>query len=60
MQTPEYKGINVDENYYELLIEEDTKPCLFLVTKLPGIEYYAMFAMNLLSKTIYNMVAYFC
>lgn len=58
IQTLEYKGINVDTTFYKLPIEDDIKPCLYLVTHLPSTEYYAMFAMNLLSKTIFNMVTY--
>lgn len=58
-QTPEYEVVNVEKDFYKLSIEEDTKPCLFLVTKLTSFEYYAMFAMNLLSMTIYNMVIYY-
>jgi len=58
-QTPEYKVVSLENYFYKLLIEEDRKPCLFLVTNLPSIEYYAMFSMNLLSMTIRNMVTLF-
>ncbi|XP_027839231.2 uncharacterized protein LOC114121205 [Aphis gossypii] len=51
-KTPEYKVVKLDNDFYKLLIEEDRKPFLFLVTNIPSIEYYAMFSMNLLSKTI--------
>lgn len=59
IQTPEYEVINVEKDFYKLSIEEDTKPCLFLVTNLTSFEYYAMFAMNLFSMAIYNMVIYY-
>lgn len=51
--------MSLENDFYKLLIEEDRKPCLFLVTNLPSIEYYAMISMNLLSKTISNMVKLF-
>ncbi|XP_022180841.1 uncharacterized protein LOC111041011 isoform X5 [Myzus persicae] len=54
-QTPEYDVVCLENGFCKLLIEEDRKPCLFLVTNLPSIEYYTMFSMNLLSKTICNM-----
>ncbi|XP_025206178.1 uncharacterized protein LOC112602358 [Melanaphis sacchari] len=54
-KTSEYKVVRLENDFYKLLIEEDRKPCLFLVTNLPSIEYYAMFSMNLLSKTISSM-----
>lgn len=56
MQSSEYNLIEVDNDFYKLSIEENTKPSLFLVTQLPSFEYYAMFAMNLFSITFYNMV----
>lgn len=51
--------MGLENDFYKLLIEEDRKPCLFLVTNLPSTEYYTMFSMNLLSKTIVNMVTLF-
>ncbi|XP_026804027.1 uncharacterized protein LOC113547748 [Rhopalosiphum maidis] len=54
-KTPEYKVVRLENNFHKLLIEEDRKPCLFLITNLPSIEYYAMCSMNLLSKTISSM-----
>lgn len=54
--TPEYKGVDVDEHFYNLSIEENTKPCLFLVTNTTENEYNSMLAMNLFSLTINNMV----
>lgn len=54
--TPRYTVENVEKDFYKLLIEEDTKPCLFLVVNLTSVEYYAMFASNLFSSTINNMV----
>ncbi|XP_060846316.1 uncharacterized protein LOC132925975 [Rhopalosiphum padi] len=54
-KTPEYKVVRLENDFYKLLIEEDRKPCLFLITNLPSIEYYAMCSMNLLSKTISSM-----
>lgn len=59
MQTSEYKAIDVDNDFYKLSIEEDTKPCLYFVTNLASFDYYSMFAINLFSETIYNMVTLF-
>lgn len=57
MQSPEYRGVEVENGFCKLSIEEHTKPCLFLVTDMLDVEYYAMFAMNLFSITISNMVS---
>jgi len=59
IQTPKYDVVSLENNFNKLMIEEDRKPCLFLVTNLPSIEYYSMFSMNLLTKTIINMVTIF-
>lgn len=56
MQTPEYEVIMTNNDFHKLSIEEDTKPCLFIVTHLTSIEYYAIKAMNLFSSTVQNMV----
>lgn len=58
-QTPKYDVVSIENDFNKLLIEEDRKPCLFLVTNLLSIEYYSMFSMNLLTKTIINMVTLF-
>jgi len=56
IETPEYEEVAIEKDYCKLLIKQDKKTRLFLITNLPDIEYYAMFAMNLFSTTIHNMV----
>lgn len=56
IQTPEYEAIMTNNDFHKLSIEEDKKPCLFIVTHLTSIEYYAMNAMNLFSSTVQDMV----
>lgn len=56
VETPEYEEFKTENDYYKLSIDQDKKPHVFLVSNLTSIEYYAMFAMNLFSTTIYNMV----
>lgn len=56
IETPEYEEVTIEKDYCKLLIKEDKKPRLFLITNLTNVEYYAMFAMNLFSTTIHNMV----
>lgn len=58
-QTPEYEGVTVDNDFYKLPIDENTKPCLYLKINLPSVEFDAMLAMNLFSSTINNMVTFY-
>lgn len=48
----------MDNNFYKLSIDQNTKPCLYLMINLPVIELDAMWAMNLFSTTVNNMVIF--